>query len=188
MSDESAPEEESFFPFETDLLVKLFFLVVLVWGIYLALQIPTWDRRPDKIYPRLLVSGLLLLSAIQLVKMQFPGIADRIKPSTDEDSDAQELRENLNSSRDGSGRSRPERHKYELILSGWATALPILVYLFGFLYILPVYVFALTYYMERSLKKALLTTGIFSAFGYVIFLRLLNVPLWNGIVFGGGVG
>lgn len=182
-------EEEGLFPFDTDLLVKAFFVVVLLWGIYLALQIPTFDREADKVYPRLLVAGLLLLTAVQLAKMQFPGIVDRLVPEEASTDETQQLREELQETGGESrGRSRRERHKYEINISLWVTVLPVLMFVFGFAYVLPPFVFALTYYMERSVPKALLTTGLFIAFGYVIFLELLNVPLWQGMLFGGTVG
>jgi hypothetical protein len=155
----------------------------VLWGLYLASRISTWPYASDRPFPTLVLSALLVLSAVQLFKMRFPTVVDRIIPSPDDQEnelqqDMQELRE-----------SEEEASTSRLLqMVGVITLLPIVVYYLGFLLVFPVFVFGLIYYLDRSLKKAGAATTVFTVLWYVVFIELLNIPIWLGQLFGGTIG
>jgi hypothetical protein len=116
-----------------------------------------------------------------MVLIKKPSIRERF---TADDKPMSKMTEALSSDVDDTETvvERASRHKSEIGITLWTISLPIAVYLLGFAYSLPTYVFVFILYYLRDLKKAIIGTVAFTAFSYVVFLVLLNLRMYHGVV------
>ena len=78
---------------------------------------------------------------------------------------------------------RPTRIEREARTIAWVFGLLTVVFLLGFLAALTIFVFAFVYYYERDLKLAASVTLLNFAVSYVLFVVILQVPFYLGVVF-----
>lgn len=178
-ADEQTGSDEGLFPLPiSSEQVKLLFYGGLLVYIASHLALATDWSWENKLFPYLVGIPLIALIVLNIVLVKFPSIRDTFTPDSDTES---RMAEALSSSTDNA-RSRAERHKTEAEMVVWTVALPVAVYLFGFAYSLPTYVFLFTLYHTRNLKKAAIGAGLFTAFSYVVFMVLLNLRMYHGVV------
>lgn len=179
MADESGSDYLStLFPLPVDeTRLKLLFYsgLFLYVGSHLALA-TDWEWE-NKLFPFLVGIPILALIAVNMLFVWKPALREFF--TTDEGGDSR-MAEALSSSDDG--RPKAERHRSEAGIVLWSVALPIYIYLVGFAYALPTYVFAFVLYYTRDLKKAVVSTAAFTAFSYVVFVVLLNLRMYHGVL------
>ena len=186
--------EEQLLPIQGEHLAALFYLALLGWFGYIVWVARTYDPA-DRLFLYIVLPPTVLLTVYQLIKIFLPGahqkITDkfmiglvRINPfdsSSSEGKSKEELQAKMANAMDS---DRPDkiRQTYELQTAASVVLLGVLVYLIGFIYALPLYVFAFVLYYDQSVRSALVVTVGFSLLMYVLFLELLNVVLWDGAI------
>jgi hypothetical protein len=181
-SDATAESSEGFFPIpigETGLKL-LFYGGLLVYVVSHILLARDWSWE-NKLFPFLVGIPMVVLILVNMVLIKKPEIRERF---TATDKPMSKMTEALSSDVDDTETvvERASRHKSEIGITLWTISLPIAVYLLGFAYSLPTYVFVFILYYLRDLKKAIIGTVAFTAFSYVVFLVLLNLRMYHGVV------
>lgn len=77
-----------------------------------------------------------------------------------------------------------EQNRREAEMLVWALVSFGLIWLFGHIIALVVFVFGFIYAYERDLKRALLATAVTFGFIYLLFVSILGASLWEGILEG----
>jgi hypothetical protein len=161
------------------LAIYAFFLILTVFMLVTA-QSFSWQ---DKLFPMVVAIPTV---ALILSKMMFIIKPDlKTKYFSESKSGSKNLQERLSESIEGgSGDGHPPevRRKYERMLIIWITSLPILMYLFGMLLTVPLFVFAFVWFFDGSIKSAVATTVIFSVLSYIIFIWFLDLSPVSGIL------
>lgn len=84
-----------------------------------------------------------------------------------------------------SGASTPTKDRGNL--TWWIIALvsvfPFAVYIVGFLYTIPLYVLLLVYAVKRDIKDAIIASISFTLMWWIVFVRLLHIGFFEGILF-----
>lgn len=181
-SDATTESDSGFFPIpvgETELKL-LFYGALLIYVVSHLVLARDWSWE-NKLFPFLVGIPMIALIVINMVLIKYPSLRERF---TDADKPTNKITEALSSSTDESETviERAARHRAELGIVLWTISLPIAVYLLGFAYSLPPYVFVFILYYLQDLKKAVVGTVVFTAFSYVVFLVLLNLRVYHGVV------
>lgn len=179
-------KREGLFPVTPKWFTVTFYAVLLVWDGLLIFWAQDW-RYDDRFFPTLVGVLVAIIAVAQLLKTLFPDLSERLGSSDDAVADQEvamnENKERIeNATKADTGRTKSERETYELLMIAWVTALPLLMYFVGFTITLPLYVFSFTWYFLRDLKTAAIVTAAFSLFIYVLFVLLLDVQLWEGVL------
>lgn len=156
---------------------RLFYLFIFVWlGIILA-DATTWGRR-DKLLPLLVgvPTGIILL--IHLGSLQYPDIFSRLVPEQESAVEEPEVMEPA----EIETRSAAQQRRVAVKISLWIIVAAILAYLVGFVIALPIWIFTVSYALLDDLRQAIGVTVIFEILFYAIFIALLEMPLWGGVV------
>jgi len=75
------------------------------------------------------------------------------------------------------------------LMSFWLVLLSLLIFFFGFLRSLPVWVFAYIVFQGRRPRlQALIVSVAFWLFLYGFFVRIMSLDLFQGLLFGGRIG
>lgn len=194
-------EEESLLPIDQKWLFFAFYLSILVWISYLI-----WEARQygpqDVLFMYVIFPVLFVLLCIQLLKYVKPGLISQTRRKTSEaiqsvvpefgvsetvtsddgEGAREDLKQQVESATSGGNRSRREQHKYEIQMIGAVLLLGVGVYLIGLIYALPIFVFLFVLYYDRSILTAAGVTLVFSLIMYILFINLLSVVLWDGIL------
>ncbi|NQV57479.1 MAG: tripartite tricarboxylate transporter TctB family protein [Rhodospirillales bacterium] len=88
------------------------------------------------------------------------------------------------------GEAEANAHAYPLgrvlVAAAWPIAFVALVYLFGFMAVIPVYVFLfVAVHGKKGVRQGLWATLVTSAFTYVVFEQFLRYEVYRGIFFEG---
>lgn len=174
-------DDEGFLPISYKWLNILFYVFLLVWMAYLLREALTWEAYQDQLIP---IAGLTILSIlllVQIIRDLFPEQVTALLPQPSGDEDGRSI-----SAMRASGatleRTKAERDKMMLVMAAWVIAFPVLLYLFGFVITVPIYILAFEYYLTKDLKKSIAATLVFLAIMYVLFIRILNIILWEGVL------
>lgn len=150
---------------------RIFYIILVIWLSYMLLQTREWNLFEDYFFPLLVgVPGLLLLILLFSVEeIKQNGLQD-----TDDNQDklVQEISDEERSSLE------PRKG---LAAVGWVLAFPIVLYLFGLVWGLPMFLLIFSYYLLRDVKKSVGLTVIIVVFIYGLFFEMLNVLVWEGI-------
>jgi hypothetical protein len=181
-SDATAESTDGSFPIpvgETGLKL-LFYGGLLIYVITHVVLARDWSWE-NKLFPYLVGFPMIVLIVVNLVLVKYPSIRERF---TATEKPTNKITEALSSSVDESETvtERAARHKAELGIVLWTISLPIAVYLLGFAWSLPPYVFVFILFYLRDLKAAITGTVLFTAFSYVVFLVLLNLRVYHGVL------
>lgn len=150
------------------LLFYLLFLLVTAWKY-------SWDER---LFPYLIGTPVLLLLIFQLIILRFPKIESQLAPTREPESTIErELDE-----QDDHERPPDERRRYEALMLLWVLALPLFIYLVGFAYGIPIYIFAFGWYFLKDIRIALIMSVGFSLVFFLLFILILGMSPWNGIL------
>lgn len=171
--------ESRLYPFSPTTMTTLFYLALFVWAAVMMALARDWSWE-DRLFPMVFTGIALVLIAAQLTVLHFGDRLERFVPDTAETgSDEMEIQE------DGDeGRVGRVRERYELIMIGWAVALPLSLYVIGFLYAIPLYTFAFVWYFNRNLRTAALAAALATALVYGLFAQVLGIRLPTGVLFG----
>lgn len=92
---------------------------------------------------------------------------------------------NVTSTREAVGRG--VRYRRELSMIAWIGGLALLIYFFGNLVAVPVFIFAFILSYERAPLRAAIVAVVTSVFIYLLFVWVLDATLWRGIFPLGGM-
>lgn len=175
-------DEEGLFPLPLSMRQGqiLFYVVVALYVLFLL--VTSWQFKFDnKLFPYLIGIPTVLITVVHIALLASPTLRERFEPETEQaslkdklgagDFDGEELKV---------GRSAAGKQKYGLVMLGWVIALPVLVYYFGYAYVLPPYVFAFIWYFRRDVKLALATSVGFTIAAYFLFIVVLGMIPWSG--------
>jgi hypothetical protein len=79
-------------------------------------------------------------------------------------------------------RSKREMDLYELRMVAWVVALPFIMYFLGIGWATVIYTFGFTWYFTGNPKVAAITTIVVVMFVIALFLNVLNMVIWDGIL------
>lgn len=175
----SADAEDGLFPLPVSIeqFRAIFYAVVVLYVAFLLGRGYLGGWANDTImFPLLVGIPTILVSLVHIGTLLFPEIEERYLPEEDEES----LMDQLDVDEEDVGRTVGGRQKYGFIMLGWVIALPVLVFFFGYAYVLPPYVFAFLYYFRRDAKLAASITVAFALAAYVLFIVVLQMIPWAG--------
>jgi hypothetical protein len=170
--------EGGFLPVSKRSLEVLFYLAVLLWVGYLML-VSMEMSYSGKLVPMLVGVPVLLLTAVKLVPVEKTRFTDLFGDTSTESADEPEeigLSERMDVS--GNSPAREQRVAVEMIV--WSVALMALVYYFGYYFTLPPYIFALTWYLKRDVRTAIIVTVLFTVVVTFLFIVLFEQLLYRG--------
>lgn len=147
-----------------------FLIVLLVIAIVALVYGLTFPTMKAKLVPIVLSGIILVLASIELVRELRAGV--KAQPKTKAESEKAEAV------------TKGELPRY-LVGLGWMAALAAGIYLVGFLIAVPLFVVA---YLKLNSRRWLISIGMAAAmaiFIYGIFIVVLRVDLYPGLVFGG---
>lgn len=177
---ESDDAESRLYPFSPKMMTTLFYLGLFAWAAIMLVVAFDWNWQ-DKLFPLFFATSALILIALYLILMHAGDRLQRFLPDTAETgSDEMEFDE----TGDVETRTGSLRERYEIIMIGWAIALPIALYVVGFLYTIPLYTVAFIWYFNRDLRTAILTAVVATALVYGLFVEILGIRLPGGLLFG----
>lgn len=175
MSDEPRQDEGPFSKVDPSWLVNGFFVVMIAWFLYLFVQATAWTRFETWVFPLAATTLGAFLAVTYLLRFNFPSRFPRLAPETGSVLDELDVDE-------PESLSPPEQRKVGAIMTAWAVALPFMMYVFGFSWALPPYVWAFVWYFRRDARLAVIVTVIFSLLVYLLFVQFLNILWWDGIL------
>lgn len=161
----------------------MLFLLLLLYTVLLLVDAQTYTPS-GRLFPVLIGSLLVVLTIAKIVLLLFAdrfelggaGLFERFA----EDLLAQES-EGEDAGSDAAGRTW-HRYRREFEMIGWVFILLVLLLLLGFQLTIFVFLPAFVYRYERSWKRAIGATVITWLGTYLIFIRLLTVPLPGGLL------
>ncbi|MFB6097310.1 MAG: tripartite tricarboxylate transporter TctB family protein [Haloferacaceae archaeon] len=154
-----------------------FYAVVALYVVFLL--VTGWQFKfENKLFPYVVGIPTLLITLGHIAMLASPSLRERFTPDTDTET----LRDKLGGEfgDDDVGRSAGGMQRYGLVMLGWVVALPVLVYYFGYAYVLPPYVFAFIWHFRRDVKLAAATAVGFSVAAYFLFIVVLGMIPWAG--------
>jgi hypothetical protein len=175
---EADANEDGLFPISERRIEQVFLLILLAWiGILLS---ATRSLDSDsRLVPLLIGVPTFVLILIVLLPVNWTSVFDRVLPGSADSDEGHRLSDRISSD---SGNSPAAEQQVALALIGWIIAAVVLIRVFGFYYTLPPYTFALTWYLKRDVKKALLVTVIFVTIVWFLFIYLFEQLLYRGML------
>lgn len=166
-----------------------FYFLIVVWVVYLLNQALHWDNFQDYLFPYLSMGLILLFIGLHLLLVWELDLVNRIFGPFMDDSGGMmtSIQPELEEVDDITSVESDEIPVVELrkrlvVLSLWVTALPPILFYVGFTFGFPLYVLLFGYYATRSIRKAALVTVIFLLVVFVLFIMILDVPFWDGVL------
>lgn len=172
--------DDGLFPISERRIEQAFYLVLFAWVALLLVDTRALSFSAGLV-PRLVGVPILVLIVLVLVPVDWTSVVDRYLPESDADEpeDVDGLTDRM-STETGNPLGVEQRVAAELI--GWTVALVVLIHAFGFYYTLPPYIFALTWYLKRDLRSAIVVTVVFIAVVTLLFLVLFEQRLFRGMI------
>ena len=155
----------------------LFFGLIFLYVALLVVEAQGYSSDP-RLFPLVVGVPLLLLIVGQIVLLVFGeqlGI---------ESVDLFESIQQLEGADEETEMDPLERSRREFEMIVWSLLSFGVIWLFGHLVALVVFVFGFIYVYERSLKRALLATAVTFGFVYLLFVYILGASLWSGVLEG----
>jgi hypothetical protein len=179
MTDDSSSRLDSLFPLPIDKrgFHLIFYSLILLYLVHLFESGFRQFSREDMLFPVIVGVPTAVLCIVHLVFTAYPSLEEKISWS-DPDSESR-----LDRLSDGEAtRSAAEKQRFGFYMILWVTVLPVLVYFLGYLTVLPPYVFAFILFFKKDLRLALGVTVVFSIFVYVLFIVILGMIPWEGVL------
>lgn len=176
------PKEAGLFPVASVWFSIGFYALLFVWAAYLLYETLSFSAFEDYAIPFLLLPVVLLLIALKVFILLFPEKANQLRPSDQADVTSNIKRQVKNQSSENSTRTKAEQEKYELIMLAWVIALPFMMYVIGMGWSIILYVMGFTWYFTRDVKLAVLTTVGVTAFITLLFMYILEMIIWTGVL------
>lgn len=176
--EQPAPAEEAgLYPIEPRYFVIAFYLLIALWAAYLLSEAITYDRIADFFFPYLLLGLLAVLLVVKLTQLVFPEVMRSLAPTAESSAMTP-----ANVGEVEIARSKRKQELYELRMVAWVVALPFIMYYFGIGWAAVVYTFGFVWYFLGDVKLAALTTVVVVAFVVALFLNVLNMVIWDGVL------
>lgn len=184
---ETAPTREGLLPVRSKWFKFAFFLFLLTWMSYMLYEALAWEGFEDYLFVYLLAPIVYVLliyrSAILLAPDRVRETIKQIGPLerflVERDTTESEMTAETTSH----GReSKAEEEKFAVYMILWTIALPVGIFLFGMAWSLPVYIFGFVWFFTGNVNRAALVTGVSIVFIYFLFIEILNVLLYTGIL------
>lgn len=166
-------EDERLLPMGSELRQSVIYAIVFVWATYLLVQARNWPNQ-DRLFPVIISVFVVILVPIQLSKIHFPELMSAFTDG------GEMLASTMTEPK--TERTKREREMHALIVIGWLTAFFLISYVFGFLYSIPLFVFSFIWYYLRDARTALIITAAFTVVSYLLFIELLSLRVWRGVV------
>lgn len=176
------PEESGLFPVAPVWFSIGFYALLFVWAAYLLYETLSFSAFEDYAIPFILLPVVLFLIALKAFILLFPEKADRLRPSDRADVTGNIKRQVKKQSSENSTRTKAEQEKYELIMLAWVIALPFMMYVIGMGWSIILFVMGFTCYFTRDVKLAVLTTVCVTAFITLLFMYILDMVIWTGVL------
>lgn len=174
--------DDGLFPISERRIEQGFYLLLLVWVGMLLVNTRSLGFSA-RLVPLIVAIPVLVLVLLSLAPIDWTVFLDRYVPSGPVKEDQPEEVEGLTDRNEAdTGNSPAVEQRLAAELVGWIVALAVLIHAFGFYYTLPVYTFALTWYLKRDLKSAIVVTVLFVATVTLLFLVLFEQILFRGMV------
>jgi hypothetical protein len=158
----------------------LFYLGLFIWAGIMLLSALDWGWQ-DKLFPLTFTGAALLLIVIHLVVLHFGDRIQQFLPDTAETGSDQMKFDETGETEARTGRVR---ERYELITIAWVIALPICLYVIGFLYTIPLYTVAFIWYFNKDPRTAIIAAIVATMVVYGLFIEILGIRLPSGLLFG----
>lgn len=179
----TGPDEPSLFPVPGSWFEVGFYAVMLVWLAYLLYETLGYEAFEDYLFPYILGVPLAVLIIVHLVTVRAPWILDAILPGDETDVEPSELQAMVEDSAvEDRTRPRAERERYEVYMLVWVTLLAAMMYFVGMGWTIVFYTFGLTWFLTRDVKQSLLVTAVVIVFIYVLFMEILRMIVWPGVL------
>lgn len=176
------PAESGLFPVAPIWFSVGFYVLLFVWAAYLLYKTLSFSAFEDYAVPFLILPIVLLFIALKVFTLLFPEKADRIRPSDQADATSDIKRQVEKQSSENSTRTKAEQEKYEIVMLVWVVTLPFMMYVIGMGWSIILYVMGFTWYFTHDVKLAVSTTVGVTAFVTVLFMYILEMSIWTGIL------
>lgn len=163
-----------------DLLTVGFHVLLLAWVVALTYWATRWDSWRDQLFPLLVTVPTALLVVVQLVRFRRPdlfGMRSRLGP----DEDRRPPRTGRDDVESADAASNVETERL-LVVFCWVAAFPVAIYYLGFVLSIPLFLFGFVGYLLGDWRKAAGVTALVTVFVVVLFVSVLNVELWEGVL------
>ena len=158
-----------------------FYLFLFGWTVYILRETLSYTQFEDYAVPYLMTGALLVLIPLKIFTLLYPDMTEKLMLQRSESDVSDHVKKQVENQTDHSVRPKREQEKYELLMIGWVTVLPFMMYGLGMGWTLLLYVFGFTWFFTRSLKLATITTVGVTAFIVVLFMYVLDMIIWTGI-------
>lgn len=163
---------------DTRYLKATFFAVIFSYTLLLVLEALGYSS-DARLFPLVVGGPLLGLTALKLLQLLFE---DRFRMDVTDLIDIGDM----DAVADEENRDPALTYQRQFTMILWTAGVVALIWLFGHLIALAVFVFAFIYVYERSLRRAIVATALTYAFVHLLFIELLGASLWGGILVIGG--
>lgn len=158
----------------------VFLGILLAYAAALVFQAMSYS--PDaRLFPMLIGVPLLGMILVKILITHYPirsisgtgGLVDRV---------SKEIEPNQTNEDDSEETASIVHIQRELTMTSWIVGVFILIWLLGFLNASAIFMFSFIYIYENSLIRAGGVTLLALIFIYGLFVELLSLPLWEGII------
>lgn len=163
------------------------YIASLVWLITLVYVSVDW-RHWDRLFPILIGSITIALLAVQLLRRLSPradqAMQDIVRPDSataDQPSQSDDIARQLRESKQ-TDRSPMEYRRDAVGSSIWIVGFGILIYYVGYVYAIPLFLFAFSLYAYRDWKMPVVITVATSVALYLVFVEFLSIFIWEGVL------
>lgn len=189
MAGEEQSETKGIIPLSSKWLETLLYLLIVVWLAVLFNETLGWTNPQNWWGPMGAILLGFVLVILKLIDIHMGGWLQKLTtppkdvPDSQGDEETVGFTQSMEDARASEDDAPPHvQDKRALVLSCWIILYPVLVFYIGFFYATPPYLIALLYYLTRDAKRTLLTAGIVLVFLYVLFVEILQVSLYSGML------
>jgi hypothetical protein len=172
-------EQGGLFPVPDEWFTIGVYLFLFVWMGYMVFEALGYSSREDYLFPLVIGVPVMLMIVLRLLRLRFTETVERLLPEASRESEDDPVSE---AEEDAPRRPKRERELYELFMIGWVILLPFMMFTVGMGWTLIFYTFGFTWFFTRNLKTAAMVTAVVIAFVWVLFIELLGLIIWDGML------
>lgn len=166
------------FPIPQHRIEQGFYLVLFVFVIILMSLTGEWPF-DSRLMPLLVGIPTLVLIGLKVLPVDLDAIVDRLNPLSI-DANEDESVDLFDQGAEDAKYDPGTQQRIAVVMLGWSSALVVLLYLFGFYFTMPPYVFAFSWYFHRDVRKAGIIATVFTVGATLLFIVLFDVILYTG--------
>lgn len=176
----SEESESRLYPLSSVTMNTLFYVGLFAWAGIMLVSALEWGWQ-DKLFPLTFTGIALLLIVIHLIVLHF---GDRLRQFLPDTAETGSDQLGFDETGETEARTGRVRERYELIMIVWVIALPVCLYVIGFLYTIPLYTAAFIWYFNEDPRTATMAAIVATAVVYGLFIEILGIRLPSGLLFG----